>query len=82
MPLQWSNANDFFKLTFSDHAITPDDLNNNINTMVTVVCNYFSKSFGYVDNNNSVEFDKKYQTFSPRDLKKALEKLKLENGDV
>ena len=50
--------------------------------MVTVVYNYFGENFGYVDNNNSVEFDKKYQTFSPKDLKKALKKLKLENGDV
>ena len=30
-PLQWSTANDFFKLAFSNHPITPDDLNNNIN---------------------------------------------------
>ena len=81
-PLQWSTANDFFKLTFSNHPITPDDLNNNINTMVTVVYNYFGENFGHVDNNNSVEFDKKYQTFSPKDLKKALKKLKLENRDV
>ena len=69
-PLQWSTANDFFKLTFSNHPITPDDLNNNINTVVTVVYNYFGENFGYVDNNNSVEFDKKYQTFSLKDLKK------------
>ena len=51
-PLQWSTANDFFRLTFSNHPITPGDLNNNINTMVTVVYNYFGENFGYVDNNN------------------------------
>ena len=50
--------------------------------MVTVIYNYFGENFGYVDNNNSVEFDKKYQTFSSKDLKKALKTLKLENGDV
>jgi hypothetical protein len=81
-PLQWSTANDFFKLTFLNHPITPDDLNNNINTMVTVVYNYFSGNFGHVDNNCSVEFERKYQTFSTKDLKKALKKLKLENGSI
>ena len=29
-----------------------------------------------------MEFEQKYQTFSAKDLKKALKKLKLENGDV
>jgi hypothetical protein len=81
-PLQWSTANDFLKLTFLNHPITPDDLNNNINTMVTVVYNYFSGNFGHIDNNSSVEFERKYQTFSTNDLKKALKKLKLENGSI
>ena len=81
-PLQWPTANDFFKLTFLNHPITPDDLNNNINTMVTVVYNYFSGNFGHVDNNSSVEFERKYQAFSTKDLKKALKKLKLENGSI
>jgi hypothetical protein len=46
------------------------------------VYNYFSGNFGHVDNNSSVEFERKYQTFSTKDLKKALKKLKLENGSV
>ena len=69
-PLQLSTANDFCKLTFLNHPITPNDLNNNINTMVTVVYNYFSGNFGHVDNSSSVEFERKYQTFSTKDLKK------------
>ena len=82
-PLQWSIANDFFKLTFSNHPITPQDLNNNINTMATVIYNYFSENFGFVDDNNSsAQFESKYKTFSTKDLKKALKKLKLENGNV
>ena len=71
-PLQWSTANDFFKLTFSNHPIKSDDLNNNINTMATVIYNYFSENFGFVDYNNSVEFEQKYQTFSAKDLKKEI----------
>ena len=82
-PLLWSIANDFFKLTFSNHPITPQDLNNNINTMATVIYNYFSENFGFVDDNNSsAQFESKYKTFSTKDLKKALKKLKLENGNV
>ena len=82
-PLQWSIAKDFFKLTFSNHPITPQDLNNNINTMATVIYNYFSENFGFVDDNNSsAQFESKYKTFSTKDLKKALKKLKLENGNV
>ena len=81
-PLQWSTANDYFKLTFSNYPIKYDDLNNNINTMTTVIYNYFSEYFGYVDNNKHVEFEQKYQTFSTKDLKKSLKELKLENGDI
>jgi hypothetical protein len=81
-PLQWSTANDFFKLTFLNYPVISHDLNNNINTMATVIYNYFSENFGYVDNNNNIEFEKKYETFTTKDLKKALRKLKLENGDV
>ena len=81
-PLQWSTANDFFKLTFLNYPVISHDLNNNINTMATVIYNYFSENFGYVHNNNNIEFEKKYETFTTKDLKKALRKLKLENGDV
>ena len=36
-PLQWSTANDFFKLTFLNYPVISHDLNNDINTMITVV---------------------------------------------
>jgi hypothetical protein len=53
-PIQWSTANDFSNL-----PITPRDLNNNINTMATVVYSYFSENFGYVNNHNDVQYLKK-----------------------
>ncbi len=81
-PLQWSTANDFFKLTLSSHPITPHDLNNNINTMATVIYNYFSENFGFVDNKSDAKYEMKYQAFSTKDLKKVLRKLKMENGDI
>ena len=81
-PLQWSYANDVFKLTFSNQPITPHDLNTNIKTMVTVIYNYFGENFGLVDDNKHVKFQRKYESFTAKDLKKILKKLKLENGDI
>ena len=81
-PLQWSSANDFFKLTFSNQPITPHNLNANIKTMITVIYYYFGKNFGLVDNNKHVKFQRKYASFTAKDLKKVLKKLKLENGDI
>ena len=81
-PLQWSSANDFFKVTFSNQPITPHDLNANIKTMVTVIYNYFGENFGLVDDKKHVEFQRKYESFTAKDLKKVLKKLKLENGDI
>ena len=77
-PLQWSNANDFFRLTFSNQPITPYDLNNNIKTMVTVIYSYFEENFGLVDHSIHVEFQCRYENCSIKDLKK----LKSENGDI
>ena len=86
-PLQWSSGNGlplqwFFKLTFSNQPITPHDLNANIKTMVTVIYNYFGENFGLVDDNRHVEFQRKYESFTAKVLKKVLKKLKLENGDI
>ncbi len=39
--------------------------------MATVIYNYFSENFGYVDNN--IEFEKKSETFTTKDLKKRYE---------
>ena len=78
-PSQWTTANEFFKLTFSNYLITAHDLNNNITTMTTVVYNY---NFGFANKTNSAQYERKYRTFTTKDLKKTLKKLKLENGDV
>ncbi|CAB4044235.1 Hypothetical predicted protein, partial [Paramuricea clavata] len=50
--------------------------------MATVVYNYFSENFGYVNNHNDVQYQRRYESFSTKDLKKSLKKLKLENGDI
>ena len=50
--------------------------------MVTVIYNYFGENFGLVDDKKHVEFQRKYESFTAKDLKKVLKKLKLENGDI
>ena len=50
--------------------------------MTTIVYNYFSEHFGYANNTNSAQYERKYRTFTTKELKKTLKKLKLENGDV
>ena len=81
-PLQWSIANDFFQLTLSNHPITMQEINKSINTMTTVIYNYFGETYGFVDVNNDAEFETKYQSCTAKDLKKALKKLKSENGNL
>ena len=81
-PSQWTAANEFFKLSFSNNPITTHDLGNNITTMTTVIYNYFSENFGYTSNINNAQYERKYESSSIKDLKKTLKKLKLENGDV
>ena len=81
-PLQWSNANDFFHLTLSNCPIASQDINKSINTMATVIYNYFNENYGFVDVDNNNEFESKYKSHSAKDLKKVLKKLKCENGDL
>ena len=50
--------------------------------MATVIYNYFSENFDFVDLNNSNEFESNYKSHSAKDLKKVLKKLKCENGDL
>ena len=50
--------------------------------MATVIYNYFSENYGFVDVDNNNEFESKYKSHSAKDLKKVLKKLKCENGDL
>ena len=81
-PLQWSIANDFFQLTLSNYPITMQEINKSINTMTTVIYNYFGETYSFVEVNNDAEFETKYQSCTAKDLKKALKKLKSENGNL
>ena len=76
-PLQWSNANDFFHLTLSNYPIASQDINKSINTMATVIYNYFSENYGFVDVDNNNEFESKYKSHSAKDLKKSIKEIKV-----
>ena len=45
--------------------------------MATVVYNYFSENFGYVNNHNDVQYQRKYESFSTKYLKKIIKKIKI-----
>jgi hypothetical protein len=81
-PIQWSNANDFFQFTLSNQPITTQEISKCINTMTTVIYNYFSENYGFVDINNNKIFESKYKSASAKDLKKVLKKLKSDNGNL
>mgnify|MGYP002804228504 CR=1 FL=1 len=61
-PLQWSYANDFFHFTLSNYPVTPQEINKSINTMATVIYNYFRQNYGFIDANNNNEFESKYKS--------------------
>jgi hypothetical protein len=81
-PIQWSNANDFFQFTLSNQPITTQEISKCIITMTTVIYNYFSENYGFVDINNNKVFESKYKSASAKDLKKVLKKLKSDNGNL
>ena len=61
-PLEWYNGNDFFQLILSNYPIASQDIDKSINTMATVIYNYFSENYGVVDVNNNNEFESKYKS--------------------
>jgi hypothetical protein len=81
-PIQWPNANDFFQFTLSNQPITTQEISKCINAMTTVIYNYFSENYGFVDINNNKVFESKYKSASAKDLKKVLKKLKSDNGNL
>jgi hypothetical protein len=50
--------------------------------LTTVIYNYFSENYGFVDINNNKVFESKYKSASAKELKKVLKKLKLDSGNL
>ncbi|CAB4045545.1 Hypothetical predicted protein, partial [Paramuricea clavata] len=61
---------------------TTQEISKYINTKITVIYNYFSENYGFVDINNNKVFESKYKSASAKDLRKVLKKLKSDNGNL
>ncbi|CAB3997754.1 Hypothetical predicted protein [Paramuricea clavata] len=70
------------KLPNRHYNVTTQEIKKCINTMATVIYNYFSDNYGFVDANNNNEFESKYKSCSAKELKKVLKNLKCKNGDL
>ena len=80
--LQWSTANDYFKLALqSNQPITSQDLDSNIKLLNNIVYEYFAKNFGHTDSTPDNSLVNKYKDYTVKDLKKALKTLKSTNSE-
>ena len=78
----WSLANDHFKAVLSNYPITTEDLNSNIERMNDTIFEYFSITCGEVDRVGDINLRNKYDTYTVKDLKKELKRLKLNDGSI
>ena len=78
----WSLANDHFKAVLSNYPIRKEDLNSNIERMNNVIFEYFSMTCGEVDRGGDINLRNKYDTYTVKDLKKELKRLKLNDGSI
>ena len=79
----WQTANDYFKcaLQFND-PITMQDVNSKIKLLNDVIYNYFSDNFGHNETVPDKSMVAKYKDYTVKELKKALQNLKSNKGDL
>ena len=53
---------------FSNYPISTHHLGNNITTMTTVIYNHFKENFGYTNNINNAQYERKYESSSIKEL--------------
>ncbi|CAB3987434.1 Hypothetical predicted protein [Paramuricea clavata] len=79
----WQTANDYFKCALQlDDPIRMRDVNSKIELLNDVIYNYFADNFGHnvtVPDKNMVT---KYKEYTVKELKKALQNLKSNKGDL
>ena len=78
----WSLANDHFKAVLSNFPIRTEDLNSSIERINNVIFEYFSMTCGEVDRGGDINLRNKYDTYTVKDLKKELKRLKLNDGSI
>ena len=79
----WQMANDYFKcaLQFND-PITMQDVNSKIKLLNDVIYNYFADNFGHNETVPDKSMVAKYKDYTVKELKKALQNLKSNKGDL
>ena len=79
----WQTANDYFKcaLQFND-PITMRDVNSKIKLLNDVIYNYFADNFGHNETVPDKSMVAKYKDYTVKELKKALQNLKSNKGDL
>ena len=79
----WQTANDYPKcaLQFND-PITMQDVNSKIKLLNDVIYNYFADNFGHNETVPDKSMVAKYKDYTAKELKKALQNLKSNKGDL
>ena len=81
----WQTANDYFKFALQlNDPIRMQDVNSKIKILNDVIYNYFADNFGHnetVPDKNMVT-NYKYKEYTVKELKKALQNLKSNKGDL
>ena len=80
---EWLTANEYFKyaLQFDDPIKSQDD-NFKINHLTSTIYNYFADNYGYNETLPDKDMLIKYKEYTIKELKKALQDLKSNKGDV
>ena len=80
---EWLTANNYFKFALQTNGpIISQDIDSKIKHLNSVIYNYFANNFGHnatVPDKNMVDL---YKEYTIKDLKKALQNLKSNNGDL
>ena len=80
---EWSTANDYFKFALqTDHPIAPQDINSKIKLLNDAVYNYFADNYGYCETVPVQNLITKYKEHTVKELKKALQHLKYNKGNL
>ena len=80
---EWSTANDYFKFALqTDHPIAPQDINSKIKLLNDAVYNYFADNYGYCETVPDQNLITKYKEHTVKELKKALQHLKSNKGNL
>jgi hypothetical protein len=79
----WQTANDYFKCALQlNDPIRMRDVNSKIKLLNDVIYNYFANNFGHNETVPDKNMVTKYKEYTVKELKKALQNLKSNKGDL